>query len=207
MTDNIGYVVFDVETGGLNYKKNPVLEIAMIAVFRKNGKLTETKYCVSEYIKQPYFSGSRIEKQALAINKIDLNYIKVNGKNLKTVVAKIIHLAHIVENHTKNKMYRDNKPILVGFNIDNFDMNFLKKMFVTCGYRLDDYFNKATIDLYQESKLLLGSRKLPNLKLATILKYYKINKSQSHGALDDTRDTVKLFLKYYNNLKAPKGTI
>ncbi len=182
------FVVFDIETGGLNYEKNPVLEVAMLT-------LTNDLENGDEYnsLVKPY-GGLIIEKAALNSNGIDLDVIEKIGKDVDVVVDELC-------NFLKNQRVGKENPILVGHNIDSFDIPFLSAMFEFCKRDLSKFVNdKFTIDTLWWSRICW--QESPNYKLGTCIQNAGIELVNAHRALADTRVTRELARKFIMNLRS-----
>lgn len=102
-------LVLDIETTGLNPKKNAILSIGL----KKFGEDSKKK----EYlVKQE--PGTLVDLKAMEINKIDLLKHENEGDNLKEALEKVRN--YIAEN------FSGEKPYVLGRNV-HFDINFLEQ--------------------------------------------------------------------------------
>lgn len=196
--ENIAYIVFDLETGGLNYEKNAIVEVAFIPVVPdKKGNLVILEKLSFDCLVKPYSKKLNIEQQALNVNNLKMEDIEANGLKAKDIIEAIIELSETIKQEYYNKARKDRnmKPILVGHNIDNFDIDFLKKFFELNGKNLYDYFNKSTIDTYTQARFIFKNAKVDNYKLETLCNYVGIRIDQAHRAFDDTKANALLFMK------------
>lgn len=181
------FVVFDLETGGLFSEKNPVLEVAMFVL--TNGLEDGDEY--NSLIK-PY-GDLTIEKEALDANGIDLSIVEKIGKDVDVVVDEIIKFL-------QKQKARKEKPILVGHNIDRFDIPFLNAMFTHCKKDLSKYVNNEfTIDTLWWSRLCWSES--PNYKLGTCIQNAGIELINAHRAVTDTRATRELVKKFLKGIR------
>ncbi len=188
------FVVFDLETGGLNEDKNPVLEVAMFVLTNdlENGDSYDT-------LVKPY-GDLEIQPQALVANNIDLDVVEKNGKEIGVVVNEM-------SKFLKDQRVGREKPILVGHNIDHFDIPFLNAMFNFVGKDLSKLVNdKFTIDTMWWSRIRW--QESVNYKLGTCVQNAGIELVNAHRAVADTvatRDLAKQFLMGLRSGGDPEG--
>lgn len=125
------YLVFDLETGGTNPKKNAITEIAMIAIDAE----TEKEVDRFEVLIKPY--DAIYEKEAAEVSGISLEMLEKDGVEIEEAFERLKAFL------TKHKV-GSRKPIPVGHKIDDFDMDFLK-------FQLFDRF-KEKLSKYIEHK-------------------------------------------------------
>lgn len=184
----------DTETGGLDPKKHSLLTIGMCVMVEGNivDKL-EIK------LKQDTYT---VTSTALNVNKINLFELDTD---IKTAFNQIFTF---IRRNFGNK----DKITLAGHNV-NFDIGFLK-VFWEDGlktipeYQRDSFlwykwFNYHYVDTMQISAFLndVGIINIPNNKLETLIKYFSLNPSSRHTALEDA---IMTGLSYYNMVKIIK---
>lgn len=182
------FVVFDLETGGLSEEKHPVIEVAMFVLTNdlENGGSYDT-------LIKPY-GDLEIQPQALAANNIDLDIVEKEGKDVKVVVDELYKFLG------KQRVGRE-KPILVGHNIDNFDIPFLNALFNFGGKDLAKVVNeKFTIDTLWWSRLRW--QESLNYKLGTCVQNAGIELVNAHRAVSDTVATRELFKQFLMGLRS-----
>lgn len=187
------FVVFDLETGGLSHENNPVLEVAMFVLKSnlENGDEYDT-------LVKPY-GNLTIQKEALYSNGIDLDVVNNIGKTVDVVVN---DLCKFLQNQ---KVGRE-KPILVGHNIDKFDIPFLDAMFTFCKKDLSNYVNSDfTIDTMWWSRIRW--QESVNYKLGTCIQNAGIELVNAHRAVADTRATRELVKKFLMGLRSDGSTV
>lgn len=185
-------VVLDLETGGLNYKENPITEIAFYVVDMKTLKVIE-QY---QSFVQPY-DGLVITEDAL--NATQLSMKQINSGEL---IHKVLNdFATIMSKHKKSK---STAPILVGHNLDEFDIPYFEYTFEQRNKNLYDYVSRSSFDTLKMAKLyergMKGADKL-SYKLGVVCERYGIPLTGAHGALADVDATYKLFKKLTNRFK------
>jgi len=172
---------FDTETTGLDPKKHDILQLAYLVEI--DGKTRDE----GNIFMQP-FDYSTITKEALDVNKLNLEQIKTyqNPKNAYDVFVKM--LAKYV-----NKYDRTDKFSPAGYNI-GFDCEFLKEWFIkNRDVYYGSWFNWKRIDPLAILYFMdgMGQLTLPDYKLQTVCDYFEIA-IQAHDALSDIRATKQL---------------
>ncbi len=188
---NCNYIVFDLETGGLITKEKgvpPVTEVAMCVV---DG---ETLADIGEYssLVKPYTDLSNYTPQALEVSHITLDMLEKEGKLSQDVIKELITFI--------KKTSGKKKSILVGHNIDEFDIPILDKFFSDHKEDLSKYVEtKTSIDTMWEMRKFRPN--LDKFNLGFCLESLEIDLQQAHRALNDTRGTKSMFLKLMTNLR------
>jgi len=184
MEYKICYVTVDTETGGLSPEKNPMLEIAMVAM---NHELED----IGEYssLIKPYDSNLVTQPQALQANGISLEQLQDAPDSL--TVAKEI------ADFLKKRKVGSQKPVLCGHNIDKFDIPFISNFLRFHKIKLEDLVNTdMTIDTMWWCRMKWTES--PNYKLGTCVQRLGIELVNAHRALADTKanhQMVRHFLK------------
>lgn len=159
------YVVIDIETDGLDFDKNLIIEIGAVKV--ENEKFDE----FTRLIKYNKKLNSTIKN----LTGIDEKLLNEEGIELKEALSLF-------------KTFIKDYPIL-GYNT-SYDIKFLNKSFLDLG--MEPIANKVydLMTFVKKEKILL-----PNYKLQTALQAYGINKQVPHRALEDSRLTAELSTK------------
>ena len=174
---------FDVETTGLNPKRNDIIQLACMVEIE--GNIVETweskiKPCDT----------TTIDHRALEVNKLRVEDVlkypepKSVLKEFQKVLSKYV-----------DKFNRGDKFAPAGYNVQ-FDINFLSSFFEKCGDNYyGSYFNYKSIDPLRIVHIMDYERQidLPNYKLATVCRHYNIPIEGAHEALADIRATRELF--------------
>jgi len=189
--------VIDLETTGLSFIDNEILEIAIIPLDEKTLLPLQNKF--TSYIIPDH--PENINKKALEINKIVIDDIP---KELTKSAVKEDLKKWICSLDPDKKV----KLKLIGHNIISFDINFLKVWFNdrdkdnACEY--DKYFFYVADDTMQWARLLKAS-KLINIKscsLTNLIQYYNIPKDlPEHRAENDCLYTLEVYKKLVKSLK------
>ena len=175
------YCIFDFETGGLSAEKNPVIEIALIMLDNSLNKVFEWE----TYIK-PY-NNLEVTAGALKANGINMDNVYASGIEVQEVVSKLIEIW---------KTYKISrfKPILVGHNIDSFDMEFMMYIFHYCNKNLYDHINEGTFDTLAMGRAKWGlDDTMPTYKLGDCCTKAGVELTNAHRAMNDVRANTEYF--------------
>lgn len=156
------YVVLDIETDGLDYKKNNIIEIG---AYKKEGSEEKTYQALIK-------TGQKIPEQIKTLTKIDDKILNREGQKIDQALKKFLD-------------FIGDKP-LVGYNLD-FDIKFINKALKTMG---KEPLTNKKYDLLKYIKK--ENKYLNSYKLENVLQEYQINKKVPHRALEDAKLTYKL---------------
>ncbi len=175
-------LVLDTETGGLSADKNSILSFGAV-VFEDLVPTNE----IEVYVKE---DDIQVEKRAMEVNKIDLNWLKANGKSPIEAVSLLEKF--IADNFGTEKV----SP--AGHNI-GFDVRFMNRLFRLAGKNYDDVFSHRTLDTASILRFLTMTGKI-NMKTASAdeaFKYFdiKISTEKRHTALGDAKATAEMIVK------------
>ncbi len=185
MIKRILYV--DIESGGLDPSKNPLLQIACI--YEENGEIKDTFEAYMRPIK-----GMKIEKEALEINGIKKKDIKTFPKS-RQVFKKFIDFL----DSKINKYDKDQKMVMVAHNA-HFDKSFIEAWAIQNSYKyLHAYIDYRMIDtlMIARTEWYKGNINPPDFKLGTLCLEYGLE-APDHNAMTDiiaTRNLLKEMLK------------
>lgn len=192
--NSYAYIVYDLETGGLDEEKNPIVELAFVPVLRnKQGKLYIDEKLSFDSLVLPYNSDLKIETTALKRNNISIKEIKEYGNDVENIKEVLLDLIKIL-NPTGNERYR---PVLVGHNISKFDNNFLKKFLKDIGApEMYTLFSKSCLDTLELTKFMYdGEGVISSYALGSLCDFFHIKMKNKHRALDDAIANAKLFIR------------
>lgn len=181
------FMVFDLETTGLNTQKNLVCEIACCPF---DSELNDLKEFESGIIK-PY-DDREINEGALNANGITRAQL-ANGVDSKVVLTNFIK-------YIKSFKKTAAKIILVGHNIKTFDIPFLEDFFKFHGEDLWKYVSvKTEIDTmwWARMKWLEST----NYKLGTCCENVGIDLMDAHRSLSDSRANRELAKSFLRSLR------
>ena len=175
-------IYFDLETTGLNYYHNRIIEVCGQKEYLDGQKehldgqnLTETPPI---YRSLCNLNGTMLPYRITQITKIRpdmLRYSPPEGKVLQEFID--------FGGRTRQPLY------LVAHNCDGFDKWFLQSRCSNYGIRIPP--NWRYLDTIQMAKLLLPG--LKSYSLASLCKLYKIEQRDAHRAEDDVRCLRELF--------------
>jgi len=187
------YIVFDVESGGLDPKLHPITQFACkVMEADDNGNLQEVFEW--ETIVKPY-DGKVITDDGINFSRLTRAQIMKEGISKKEFVKSLKEL------FTGCKVGRYEKPILVGHNIDEFDIPMLEEVFDS-REELLKYVSANTIDTIALSKMFSDVNKVKEsgLKLGQCCERVGITLSNAHEAMADVRANTKLFNRFFKML-------
>ena len=171
------FVVFDIETTGLDPMFDEIIEIGAIKV--KDGKVIDT---FSTFIKPEY----KISEFITELTGITNDMVK-DAPKIEEILPKFI------------TFIKDD--ILVGHNV-NFDINFIYDNLVKLE---QEPLKNNFVDTLRLSRRLLPN--LQHHRLVDLTEYYKINNSGSHRAIRDIEMTLEVFKKLHNEIDNKYGNI
>lgn len=187
------FVVFDLETGGLKTKGDsisPITEIAMVEV-RSDLSMGES---FDDFIK-PYEDASRYDPKALGVSHITLDLCEEKGLEASVVAKKISDFMNSCKKRGGNK-----KPVLVGHNIDSFDIPlldyFLEKFKVDLGKLAEEAF---TVDTKWWGRITWPE--MAGFTLGDCLQKEGIDNEFAHRAITDTKANAELFIRMMKRLR------
>lgn len=165
------YVVTDIETSGLVYNKNSIIEIAAIKVV--NDKIIDT---YSSFIHRDKPLDSKITK----LTGITTAMLRDCQKSIVDVITEYME-------------FIGDLP-LVGHNISSFDIKFINEAYIQ---NLGKSISNRCIDTLLLSRTYIKGN--ADYKLQTLASYLNISQKDAHRALDDCQTTYELY-KYLQNI-------
>ena len=160
-----GYVVLDIETDGLDFLKNSIIEIGCVKA--KSGKLEEFERAIK--------IESNLPLDIRTLTGLSDEYLAENGVDEQEALIDLLE-------------FIGDLPVVNYGN--NFDINFINYSLKNNGLQI---IKNQTIDLMRCVKK--EKRILENYKLQTVLKAYEIDKKVPHRALADAKLTYELTKK------------
>ena len=157
--DNI-ICVLDLETTGFNPKNSEIVEIFVLKA--KDNKIIDEYYSLFK------------PKQ------------RIKNSDIHGITDDKVENSPTIEEETDKIIKFLGNTILVGHNLDNFDLKFLN-------YHLKQKLNNETLDTLKISRKVLGN-KVENHKLDTLAKYFGVN-PPTHHARDDVMATFEIYKK------------
>ena len=182
-------VVIDVETGGIDPDKNPLLEVAAVFLKINNEGIVKPAGHFCDHVVP--FKGSIIEKEALEINQIDPDYPLRFPRSEKDVITDLFK--RIDEELEESRCRR---AILIGHNA-NFDLSFInnasKRNKLESLNRLHRF---SVLDTVTIGALMYGQTILSLICQKANIEF---DEEKAHSALYDAQKTAELFCKAVNN--------
>lgn len=171
------YIIFDIETTGLDSSYDEVIEIGAIKV--KNNKIV-----------------SKFNSLVKPKNEIDEYITELTG-----ITNEMVKDAPTIEEILPDFMNYIGNDILIGYNV-NFDINFIYDNLYRNKF---DVLTNDFIDTMRISRKLLPE--LPHHRLIDLAKYFKIDSTNNHRSLKDCEITMNVYenlkeiaLKKYDNV-------
>jgi DNA polymerase-3 subunit alpha (Gram-positive type) len=182
------YLFVDTETGGLDPKENPVLEL-YAAVYDEFGERRDNFYATFD----PYLP---MNCKALAIN----NFFQRKGQpDNDAEVQNFIRWSSVV--------YQRYNPTLVGQNI-KFDLDFIDSLMNFYGFQeWSKMWHHHSYDTCQMGFILreAGFITTDKLNLSSLAKAYGVENPSAHSAEADAETTATIFFKMIDQLKKMKA--
>ncbi len=182
-------VFFDLETGGLDPARHPIVQIAAV-VASDAGEELET------FERKLIVDPARCEPEALEMNSYDADQWADRAIPPDQACR---DFGEFLRRHAAvEKMSRRGKPYRVarlgGHNVVTFDRPFIDGLFgVFKEFLPADFFMLDTLQLaVWWAASLPPDRRPENLKLATPCRHFGIDLTDGHDALADVRATVRL---------------
>jgi|CXWL01.1.fsa_nt_gi DNA polymerase III epsilon subunit family exonuclease len=166
------FIVFDLETTGLNAGTHEIIEIGAIKVNKNSNHHDSFQYLIKPKKKIP--------KRATEINGITQEMVDLDGRDSGEVIKEFIDF---IGDHR-----------LVAYNSD-FDMGFLKIAAAEHGYKIT---NKSSCALKMARRAWPG---LKSYKLESLAKMAGLSTSGNHRALKDCELTVTAYMAAAVKLK------
>lgn len=171
------YIIFDIETTGLDSSYDEIIEIGAIKV--KNNKIV-----------------SKFNSLVKPKNEIDEYITELTG-----ITNEMVKDAPTIEEILPDFMNYIGNDILIGHNV-NFDINFIYDNLYRNKF---DVLTNDFIDTMRISRKLLPE--LPHHRLIDLAKYFKIDSTNNHRSLKDCEITMNVYenlkeiaLQKYDNL-------
>lgn len=180
-------VVIDIETSGVDFQKNAMLEIAAVLVnYNEQGLLAPAGDFACHVTP---FEGARLDKEALEITGIDpfhpfrFDIVEVDA---------LTQLFQFVEQALKQTGCR--RAVLVGHNA-HFDLSFILAAARRCKLKETPFHAFTVFDTATLSGLVFGKTVLAKALRAARLGF---NKDEAHSAIYDAKQTAELFCYIVN---------
>ncbi|MET0813568.1 MAG: ribonuclease T [Pseudoxanthomonas sp.] len=185
-------VVVDVETGGFDWNRHALLEIAVVPIdLDENGAFAMGQTASAHLIPAP---GTDIDPKSLEITGIVLDHpfrlAKPEKEALEHVFAPV---------RAAMKKHGCQRAILVGHNA-HFDLNFLNAAVARSGHKRNPFHPFSVFDTVTMAGMAYGQTVLARAIQAAGMEW---NADDAHSAVYDTEQTARLFCKIANAWPKP----
>ncbi|MDH5823418.1 ribonuclease T [Luteimonas sp. RD2P54] len=185
-------VVVDVETGGFDWTRHALLEIAVVPIDLDAGGRYVLGETASAHVVPA--DGTEIDPQSLEITGIDLDHpfrlAKPEREALNHVFAPI---------RTAVKKHGCQRAILVGHNA-HFDLNFLNATVARCGHKRNPFHPFSVFDTVTLGGVAYGQTVLARAVQAAGFTW---DSAEAHSAVYDAEQTARLFCAVVNAWPPP----
>ncbi len=180
-------VVVDVETGGFDWDKHALLEIAAIPLeFDAEGRLVPGAIAHANIAPAP---GTLIDPKSLEVTGIRI------GHPLRGELGEREGLDHVFAPvRAAIKRHGCQRAILVGHNA-HFDLNFLNAAVKRSGHKRNPFHPFSVLDTVTMAALAYGQTVLARAAFAAGIGW---DPREAHSAIYDTEQTARLFCKIAN---------
>jgi DNA polymerase III epsilon subunit-like protein len=205
---NLDYIVFDLETTGVNPHTCQPTQLAAIAI---DGRRLTPKGVFNSEIRAVVDDKKAIE---LGLGVIEEGALKVTGKTregidkapeLKVVWEKFVSFVN--QHNFKGTSFF--APVPVGYNIINYDMIILNRLCKQFGpYDEKSSRQKLFHQIYKIDMLdnvFMWTENDPNVKsrsMDAMRERMGLSKEGAHDALQDVKDTANIFIKFLKTHRA-----
>jgi len=169
--DEVEFIVFDLETTGLNPSQHEIIEIG--AVKFKNGEIIDE---FNTFVK----AENKIPPKITEITGIEEKML-IDAPPLKDAINKFLEFA--------------DKSVLVAHNAD-FDYGFIRSALQNLNIKKDEF---TVLDTLSLSRALV--KDIKNYKLNTLSAYFAVELENHHRALDDAQATAEILSNLLKILK------
>jgi ribonuclease T len=180
-------VVVDVETGGFDWNRHALLEIAVAPIdIDADGQLFASEITGSHVVPA---AGTDIDPKSLEVTGIILDHPFRDAKPER--VALDVVFAPVREAMRRHGCQR---AILVGHNA-HFDLNFLNAAIARCGHKRSPFHPFSVFDTVTLAGVAYGQTVLSRAVQAAGLEW---RNEDAHSAVYDTERTAQLFCRIVN---------
>ena len=187
-------VVVDVETGGFDWNRHALLEIAVAPLdLDANGQLVVGEVTSSHVIPA---TGTEIDPKSPEVTGIDIDNPLRGALHERAALDAVF--APVREAVKKHGCQR---AILVGHNA-HFDLNFLNAAVARCGHKRNPFHPFSVFDTVTLAGVAYGQTVLARAAQAAGLDW---DGSYAHSAVYDTERTAQLFCRIVNAWNANRA--
>lgn len=181
-------VVMDVETGGFDWNRHALLEIAVVPIdLDETGRYVCSATTGAHVIPAP---GTEIDPKSLEVTGIDIDHPFRDAKPEREALDAVF--APVREAVRKHGCQR---AILVGHNA-HFDLNFLNAAVARSGHKRNPFHPFSVFDTVTLAGIAYGQTVLARAVQAAGFDW---NSDDAHSAVYDAEQTARLFCKIANS--------
>lgn len=185
-------VVVDVETGGFDWNRHALLEIAVQPIdLDENGLMVPGEIASAHLIPAP---GTEIDPKSLEITGINLDHPFRFAKPEKEALDHVFAAVRAAV-----RKHDCQRAILVGHNA-HFDLNFLNAAIARTQHKRNPFHPFSVFDTVTLAGVAYGQTVLARAVMAAGLPW---NSEEAHSAVYDTERTAELFCKIVNGWSKP----
>lgn len=185
-------VVVDVETGGFDWNRHALLEIAVQPIdLDENGLLVPGEIASAHLIPAP---GTDIDPKSLEITGINLDHPFRFAKPEKEALDHVFAAVRAAV-----RKHDCQRAILVGHNA-HFDLNFLNAAIARTQHKRNPFHPFSVFDTVTLAGVAYGQTVLARAVMAAGLSW---NSEEAHSAVYDTERTAELFCRIVNGWSKP----
>ncbi|MFT3756064.1 MAG: ribonuclease T [Pseudoxanthomonas sp.] len=185
-------VVVDVETGGFDWNRHALLEVAAVPIeMDENGLLFPGETTSAHLHPAP---GTEIDPKSLEVTGIRLDHPFRFAKEEKVALDHVFAPVRAAV-----RKHNCQRAILVGHNA-HFDLNFLNAAVARTGHKRNPFHPFSVFDTVTLAGVAYGQTVLARAVQAAGMPW---NADDAHSAVYDTEQTAKLFCKIVNGWPAP----
>ena len=186
-------VVIDVETGGFDAEKNPLLEVAAVTLKFEDDKLVQDESFHAHITPE---AGLTIDPKALEFTGIDPDHPFRMAKSEKTALQEMFQFIR-----SKKKPHNCQRAVLVGHN-SWFDLSFINAGIKRHNIKRSPLHGFTSFDTASLAGLAYGQTVLAKACTAAEIDF---DNSQAHSAIYDAEKTADLFCQIVNTWQAFGG--
>ncbi|KRA21182.1 MULTISPECIES: ribonuclease T [unclassified Lysobacter] len=180
-------VVVDVETGGFDWNRHALLEIAVVPLELDDQGLLYPGTTFSAHVVPAL--GTEIDPKSLEVTGIDIDHPFRDAKPERVALENVF--APVRE---AIKRHACQRAILVGHNA-HFDLNFLNAAVARSGHKRNPFHPFSVFDTVTLGGLAYGQTVLARAVQAAGFEW---NAEEAHSAVYDAERTAQLFCKVVN---------
>ena len=169
------FVLYDVETTGLNAEKDKIIQLSGIKFTVQNGKVVEI--CRFDKYINPEFP---IPPKITEITGItdDMVYDKPTEKELFPEIAEFFGEYNVIS----------------GYNVAKFDNRFIQNLYVRNGSEFKPLY---TVDVLEMARDCVSDKDVENFKLGTMASHFGVDEGLTfHNSMDDVIATKELLIVF-----------